>query len=321
MVPFATLPDGTMIHQVTLRQSSGLEVNVITYGGIITAVRVPNGNRRPVNVVLGHDTLAPYLNNRNYVGALIGRYGNRIARGRFVLDGVAHQLDVNDGPNHLHGGFHGYNCRVWNVDGMSDSAVALSLVDPDGSCGYPGRLTARVTYRLCHDHALHIYYVADTDAPTIVNLTQHTYFNLSGGRSPTIDDHLLKIDADHYLPVDDELIPTGKEKEVKGTAFDFRSGRRIGDTTYDHTFILRNPTGELRMVARLTDPLSGRAMDVLTTEPGMQFYSGHLYDRPRAGLCLETQHYPNSPNEPFFPSTVLRPGARYTSTTVYRFGV
>jgi aldose 1-epimerase len=321
MVLFGTLPDGTAIHEVTLGQASGVELRVITYGGIISALKVPDARREVANVVLAHDTLCGYLDDRNYLGALIGRYGNRIANGRFSLDGARYQLDRNDGPNHLHGGHAGYNRRVWNVDEITGTAVTLSLVDPAGACGYPGTLTTTVTIVLSEHNALRIDYRAATDRPTIVNLTQHSYFNLTGDPTRTIDDHLLRVDARGYTPVNGELIPTGELKDVRRTPLDFRSERRIGESVYDHNFVLDGQAGDLRVVARLADPVSGRSMDVLTTEPGLQFYSGHLLEVPRTGLCLETQHFPDSPNHPAFPPTVLRPGEHYTSTTIYRFGV
>ncbi len=299
------------------------------------------------DVVLGCDSLAGYLRGTPCFGALIGRYGNRIAKGRFTLDGVTYSLATNNIGNHLHGGIKGFDKLLWkamSVDG-DEPALKLSYTAKDGEEGYPGNLTATVVYTLNKDNSLQIDYNATTDKATVVNLTNHAYFNLAGAGRGDILDHQLMLNASHYLPVDSTLIPTGELRPVTGTVFDFttatRIGARINDTTdqqiryglgYDHCWVLSDASATLHAAAILTEPSSGRVMEVLTTEPGIQFYSGNFLDGTvigkggvtyahRTGLCLETQHYPDSPNREQFPSTVLRPGETYRSTTVYRFTV
>jgi aldose 1-epimerase len=307
---FGTLPSGEQVEQVEL-SSGRLRAQVLTLGAVVRSLEVSGRD-----VVLGLDTVEDYLTRSRYFGAVVGRYGNRIANGRFTLDGVEYHLPVNNGPNSLHGGTEGFDRKVWTISDRSPASVTLTLTSPDGDQGYPGTLTASVTYTLADD-ALRIDYATKTDAPTVVNLTNHSYFNLAGAGD--VRDHLVTIEADHYLPVDADKIPTGELAPVKGTPFDFTEPHTVGeryDGAYDHCFVLN---GAMRVEA------GGLAMDVTTTEPGVQFYTGSMLDAvttpfgPFAGLCLETQHFPDSPNQPHFPSTVLRPGERRTSTTTYAF--
>jgi aldose 1-epimerase len=307
---FGTLPSGEHVEQVEL-SSGRLRAEVLTLGAIVRSLEVSGRN-----VVLSLDTLDDYLTRSRYFGAVVGRFGNRIAGARFTLDGVEHRLPANNGPNSLHGGTDGFDSRVWTIHDRSANALTMSLTSPDGDQGYPGTLTATVTYTL-EDDALRIDYAAETDAPTVVNLTNHSYFNLKG--EGDVRDHLVRIAADHYLPVDADKIPTGELAPVKNTPFDFTEPHTVGeryDGEYDHCFVL---TGDMEVRA------GGLTMEVTTTEPGVQFYAGGMLDGvatpygPFAGLCLETQHYPDAPNQPQFPSTVLRPGERRTSTTTYRF--
>ena len=312
---FGRTPDGIDIDRFVI-ENGGVRAEVITYGGIITALWIPDALGRPGNIVLGYDGLAAYLNDTSYFGALVGRYANRIALARFVLDGRTYRLAANDRRHHLHGGRRGFDKHVWDCQELP-AGVQLSRLSPDGEEGYPGNVRACVTYALDEQGVFRIDYAAESDRPTIVNLTQHTYFNLS----PTDADvsrHLLTINADRYTPVDDELIPTGEVADVTHTPFDFRTPQPIGTAVnYDHNWMLRASGDSLTPAATLHDPASGRALRVLTTEPGLQFYCGHLIRR--RGLCLETQHFPDSPNRPQFPSPVLRPGEMYRSTTVWAF--
>jgi aldose 1-epimerase len=346
--PFGTMPDGTAVDVVTLTNAHGVEVRAISYGGIIVSLRTPDRDGHLDDIVLGYDSLDGYVtNNSPYMGAIIGRYGNRIASGRFELDGQTHALATNDGPNHLHGGVRGFDKVVWSIDPRPDGpgvGVAFTRVSPAGEEGYPGALTSQVVYTLTDDNALTVEYRATTDAPTHVNLTQHSYFNLAGQGARDILAHELQIDADRYTPVDETLIPTGELADVTGTPFDFRRPAAIGARIdaddvqiargrgYDHNFVLRRSGDGLERAARVVDPSTGRTLEIATTEPGIQFYSGNFLDgsitgkagrayRHRYGFCLETQHYPDSPNQPSFPSTVLRPGEEYATTTVFRFGV
>ncbi|WP_336204871.1 aldose epimerase family protein [Nonomuraea sp. LPB2021202275-12-8] len=309
---FGTLPSGEPVERHVL-SSGRLRASVLSYGAILQTLEVSG-----VNVVLSLPTLEDYLTRSRYFGAVVGRYGNRIAGGRFTLDGVEYRLPANNGPSSLHGGIEGFDKRVWTVSGVTDSSVTLTLTSPDGDQGYPGTLTASVTYTLA-DNAIRLDYTAETDAPTVLNLTNHSYFNLAGGGD--VLGHVVRIDAEHYLPVDDHKIPTGEPAPVKGTPFDFITPHAVGariDGAYDHCFVL---DGDISVV----EPVSGRTMRVTTIEPGVQFYAGGMLDGettsygPHAGLCLETQHFPDSPNQPQFPSTVLRPGERFTSTTTYAF--
>lgn len=332
---------------ITLRSPSGVELDVATYGGIVTRLLAPDREGELEDVVLGHEWLEAYVAGSPYFGAIVGRYCNRIAGGRFTLDGVDYALAINNGPNHLHGGVRGFDKIVWEAEAYSndaESGVVLTHVSPDGDEGYPGELTVRVTYALTVGGDLRIDYGAATDAPTVINLTHHGYWNLAGHGAGDVLDHELTLHADYITPVDETLIPTGGFRPVASTPFDFRKATRIGARIeaddeqmafgggYDHNFVLAGweDDGVMRTAAVLRDPVSGRTMEVLTTEPGLQFYSGNfldgsdigkggvMYER-RTGLCLETQHFPDSPNQSGYPSTVLRPDEPYRSTTVYRF--
>lgn len=335
---FGVLPDGRDVKQFALSNGQGMTVKIIQLGGIVTQLWVPDRAGQPANVVLGFGTLDEYLAGHPYFGALIGRYANRIASARFTLDGQDYLLPSNEGPNHLHGGLEGFDKKLWAARTIppTDTAVALQLTrtSPDGEEGYPGTLTVEVTYTLTHNNELRIDYHAITDQPTVINLTNHSYFNLAGGGR--VLDHLLEIAADRYTPVDAGLIPTGELAPVADTGLDFRKLRPIGARNlgfsggYDHNFVLRSGGGELAFCARVEEPESGRVMQVSTTEPGVQLYTGNYLDGTHVGVggmvygqfsgfCLETQHFPDSPNKPSFPSTVLRPGQRFRSATVYRF--
>ncbi|WP_369070315.1 aldose epimerase family protein [Kineococcus terrestris] len=343
---WGTTPDGTPVERWTL-VNGGMTVRVLTYGGIVQSLEVPDARGEVENVVLGFDDLEGYVTSNNpgpYFGAVIGRYGNRIAGGTFTLDGVQHQLPLNDGPNTLHGGTDSFDKRVWRatpLPGRAQVGLRLELTSPDGDQGFPGELQAAVTYSLDRHQQLRVDYEATTDAPTVVNLTQHTYWNLAGEDSGTIYDHELTIDADAYTPVDDTLIPTGEIAPVAGTPMDFRRATPVGERIrqpfeqilrgqgYDHNWVLdRDSEDGLEDAAELRDPDSGRTLRIATTEPGLQFYSGNFLDgtlvgtggsvyRQGDGLALETQHFPDSPNQEQFPSTVLRPGETYESTTVF----
>jgi aldose 1-epimerase len=342
--PFGATPSGEAVELFTLTNAHGMEVRVMTYGGIIVSLKVPDRSGTPGDVVLGYDSLAGYLKDSPYFGAIVGRYGNRIAKGRFTLDGREYRLATNNGPNHLHGGIRGFDKVVWRAEPFDDArgaGVVLSHTSPDGDEGYPGTLNAKVTYALTDRNELRIDYEATTDRPTPVNLTQHSYFNLAGAGD--ILDHELMIAADSFTPVDSTLIPTGIIAPVAGTPFDFRTphpiGERIGAANeqlrfgggYDHNFVLTRPDGGLALAARVSDPASGRTLEIRTTEPGLQFYSGNFLDGSitgkrgvvyahRTGLALETQHFPDSPNHPAFPPTLLIPGQAYRSTTMWTFG-
>ncbi|MDL2079436.1 aldose epimerase family protein [Streptomyces sp. GXMU-J15] len=317
---FGTLSDGTAVHRWTLERA-GVRVRVLTYGGIVQSVEVPDRDGVVANVVLGFEEAAGYPAHPGpYYGALVGRYANRIAKGRFTLDGWSYALPVNSGANCLHGGERGFDERLWDAEPVAHG-VRLSRVSPHGEEGFPGRLEVSATYTLDEDGALRIAYEAVTDAPTVVNLTNHSYFNLSGAGSGSAAGHELRLAASRFTPVDADLIPTGVES-VAGTRFDFREPRTAGPG-YDHNFVLdKGLTAGPVEVAELYDPASGRVLTVATTEPGLQLYTGdHLLApyAPNDGIALETQHFPDSPNHPEFPSTVLRPGEVYRSETVYGF--
>jgi aldose 1-epimerase len=342
---FGTAPGGAPVFLYTLTNVNGMEAKVITFGGIIVSLKVPDRNGKLDDVVLGFDSVSGYVRNHSYFGSLIGRYGNRIGKGKFTLDGKEYTLATNNGPNHLHGGMVGFDQRVWEADeteSVPGKSLVLKYVSKDGEEGYPGELSATVRYAITDSNELTIEYSAVTDKPTIVNLTQHSYFNLAGAGSGDILGHELSIDADRFTPVDTTLIPTGELRSVEGTPMDFRIpvaiGARINQKEdqmiagggYDHNWVLTRHGNTLELAASLHDPTTGRVMNVLTTEPGLQFYSGNFLDGSavgkggkaynyRNGLCLETQHFPDSPNKPQFPSTVLRPGENYRTTTVYRF--
>ena len=321
-------------------------MSVLTLGAILQSIEVPDRAGTLEDVVLGHDTPEEYLRNPAYLGCVVGRYANRIATGRFTLDGVEHRLTVNDGANSLHGGARGFDRELWSASRATTAegeGVRLALRSPDGDQGYPGNLDVRVTYTLSEDDRLTVDYAATTDRATPVNLSQHTYWNLGGPHRADILGHELWIDADRFTPVDEGLIPTGELRPVRGTPFDFQTPMTIGARIdapdeqlrrghgYDHNFVVVGSGAGLVQAARLADPVSGRSMEVWTTEPGVQFYSGNFLDgairgkggRPlaaRSGCCLETQHFPDSPNHPNFPSTILRPGAVWRSRTVFGFG-
>jgi aldose 1-epimerase len=345
---FGTTADGAAVDLYTLTNASGMEARAMTYGGIIVSLRVPDRTGALGDVVLGYDTLDGYLKASPYFGAIIGRYGNRIARGRFKLDGKEYKLATNNAPNALHGGVKGFDKVVWKAESFEDQrgvGVVFSYTSADGEEGYPGKLDAKVTYALADDNSLSFEYQAVTDKPTPVNLTQHTYFNLAGDGSGDILAQELMMKASRFTPVDKTLIPTGELKSVEATPFDFRTPTAIGARIeakdeqikfglgYDHNWVLdRTDGGGMQLAARVHDPASGRVMEVTTTEPGLQFYSGNFLDgtitgkgghvyKHRAGMCLETQHYPDSPNKPDFPSTLLKPGEEYRSHTVYAFSV
>lgn len=331
--------DGQTIRQYKLSNSQGTQVHIINYGGTITDLIVADRNKKPGNVVLGFENLQGYLQKGNpYFGALIGRYGNRIAQGKFSLDGKAYTLAQNNNGNTLHGGIKGFDKVVWTANALpGDSSLELTYVSKDGEEGYPGNLSVKVVYKLSSANELWIDYTATTDKATPVNLTNHAYFNLSGGTDSTVLDHELMINAAQYTAVNDQLIPTGQLPSVKGGPMDFTTAKKIGRDIgnvkggYDHNWVLTRNGSGLQSVALLYHAASGRAMEVLTTEPGIQFYSGNFLDGTltntragtryvkHAGLCLETQHYPDSPNQPSFPSTILTPGKTYRQTTVYKF--
>jgi len=342
---FGKLADGTAVESFTLRNAHGIEVRAITYGAIIVSLRVPDRAGKFGDIVLGNDNLAGYVDKPAYFGAVVGRYGNRIAKGRFTLDGKTYTLATNNGPNHLHGGVRGFDKVVWTADPPAAGATSVTFryTSADGEEGYPGKLSARVTYTLTDKNELTFEYSATTDKATPINLTQHSYFNL-GTPGSDILGHELTLEADRYTPVDATLIPTGQLASVSGTPFDFRKPTAIGARIaqddeqlkrgggYDHNFVLTAAGDGLRRAGRLADPGTGRTMEILTTEPGIQFYSGNFLDgtikgkggvvyKYRSGLCLETQHFPDSPNQPSFPSTILRPGKEYHSKTTLVFGV
>jgi len=343
--PFGKSPEGAPVEIFTLFGDGGVVVRISNYGGVIVSVEAPGRDGKKADVVLGFTTLEGYAADRSFQGALIGRYGNRIAKGRFVLDGTPYVLATNNGPNHLHGGVNGFGRKVWGarvVSGPKGEALELTLLSQDMDEGYPGSLNAKVVYSLGPDNGLEIDYTATTSKPTVLNLTNHTYFNLAGEGSGDILGHELQIEADQFTPVDATMIPTGELRAVKGTPLDFTKstpiGARIDDpyeqmvkgAGYDHNYVVRGPAGKLRLAARVVEPKSGRVLEVLTTQPGVQLYTGNFMDGSIVGksgrayarrnsFCLETQHYPDSPNQPKFPSTVLRPGQTYHETTVFRF--
>jgi aldose 1-epimerase len=318
---FGTVSDGTPVHRWTLERA-GTRVEVLTYGGIVRSVEVPDREGRTADVVLGFPGLDGYLAHPEpFLGALIGRYANRIGQARFPLDGAVYALEPNEGANCLHGGAHGFDKRVWEAEPV-EHGVRLSRVSPHGEQGFPGRLEVSATYALDASGALHIAYEAVTDAPTVVNLTNHSYFNLAGAGHA--GGHELRLAASRITPAGADLIPTGALQDVTGSRFDFRTARKVG-SGYDHNFVLdKGVTAAPEEVAELHDPASGRTLTVSTTEPGLQLYTADHLGEPFApceGIALETQHFPDSPNQPGFPSTVLRPGEVFRSETVYGFGV
>jgi aldose 1-epimerase len=344
---FGTLPDRTPVPAVELTNRHGMRAHIIALGATLQSLHVPDKNGRTADVVLGHATAAEYLANTQYFGATVGRFANRIARGQFELDGRVHQLDANEAPNHLHGGFRGHDKALWRIDSVSGGEaprVTLTHVDADGAGGYPGEVRATATYSLNDRNELTIEYRATTDKPTIVNITHHSYFNLAGEEEGCdVMNHRLTLYADAYTPIDSTGIPTGERRPVADTPFDFRTTRTIGERIrdgrdaqlrfgrgYDHNFVVRGAAGTLRPAARLEDPVSGRALELHATAPGLQFYSGNRLDgttagktgrlyRQSHGLCLEPQAYPDAPNHVEFPSARLRPGEEFVSAMTFRF--
>jgi aldose 1-epimerase len=328
-----------------LKNKGGMQAAITNYGGRVVSLLVKDKNDQWLDVVLGHDDLKTYqINKENYFGALIGRYGNRIAKGKFTLEGKEYKLQVNDGVNSLHGGVDGFNKKVWDAKQVNDHTLELNYLSKDGEAGYPGNLQVKVTYTLGDDNSLKIAYNATTDKETVLNLTNHSYFNLNGAGDKTITDHRLTLEADEFTPVDSTLIPTGKLQRVAGTPFDFTKPKLIGANIddadpqlkngkgYDHNWVLRAGSG-LRKAATVSSAKSGIVMEVLTDQPGIQFYTGNFLNDKinygkadatygyRSAFCLETQHFPDSPNKPNFPSTVLKPGSTYNTSTVYKFSV
>lgn len=341
--PFGQTPDGKNVTLYTLRNSKGAEARIMNYGGIVTHLKVPDRNGNFGDVVLGYDNLEGYLKETPYFGALIGRYGNRIAKGKFTLNGKEYSLATNNGPNALHGGLKGFDKVVWEpkvIASTEGPSLELNYVTADGEEGYPGTLKVKAVYTLTDDNALKLDFTATTDKDTVVNLTQHSYFNLAG-RGDNLN-HSVMIDADRFTPVDSTLIPTGELRPVQGTPFDFRTpttiGARINQNDeqlkfgggYDHNWVLNKPTGQMGLAARVTEPTTGRVLEVYSTEPGLQFYTGNFLDgkitgkggwayQHRSAFCMEPQHYPDSPNQKNFPSVVLKPGQTYRHTMMYKF--
>ena len=340
---FQKTVDNKTVGLYILTNKNGLEMTVTNYGAKIVSLHVPDRNGKMVDVVLGHNNIDEYLSSKEpYFGAVCGRTANRIAKGRFTLDGKEYRLAVNNGPNNLHGGLKGFNAVVWDARLINGQTLELIYVSPDGEEGYPGTLTTRITYTLTDDNAVQMDYEAQTDQPTILNLTNHSYFNLSGAGDPYIGDHLLSINADTYLPTDDTAIPYGDPKPVAGTPMDFRTPHTIGERIeeqfqqliygkgYDHTYILNKQNGELSFCAKAVSPKTGIVMDIFTTEPGVQLYTGnwmtgefeakygHRYPM-RSAFCLETQHFPDSINKPQYPSVILRRGETFKSQTNFKF--
>jgi aldose 1-epimerase len=341
---FGTTPDGKAVELYTLRNSHGMEATIMTYGGIVTSLKVPDKHGQFADVVLGYDNLDGYIKSTPYFGALIGRYGNRIAKGKFSLDGVEYTLATNNVPNHLHGGLKGFDKQVWTAQPLptvNGPALILTYVSQSGEEGYPGNLFVTAIYTVTEDNALRVDFSATTDKDTVCNLTHHSYFNLRG--SGDVLSHVVYINADKFTPVDGGLIPTGELRPVAGTPFDFRTpttvGARINNTNdeqialgngYDHNWVLNKQANELSLAARVDEPTSGRTLEVWTTEPATQFYTGNFLDGSitgkggwtyqfRNGFCFEPQHFPDSPNHPAFPTTELKPGETYKNTIIYKF--
>lgn len=343
--PFGTTKDGKPVEIYTLRNAAGTEARIMTYGGIVVSLKVPEKSGRLGDVVLGYDTLADYEKESPYFGCLVGRYGNRIAKGKFTLSGTTYSLATNNYPNALHGGVKGFDKQVWTAASRLNAgtpSLELSYVSKDGEEGYPGNLSVSAVYTLTKENALRLDYTATTDKDTVLNLTQHSYFNLAG-RGDVLS-HIVEMPADHFTPVDSTLIPTGELRSVQGTPFDFRKPTRMGARInqaesdeqlkfgggYDHNWVFTKRPGDLTSLARVTEPTTGRVLEVLSTEPGLQFYTGNFLNGTltgkggwayqfRNGFCMEPQHYPDSPNQPKFPSVVLKPGQTYRNTIIYRF--
>jgi aldose 1-epimerase len=327
-----------------LSNANGIKIDVTNYGGKVVSILVPDKNGKEIDIVLGYDSVKEYLMGNLYFGSLIGRYGNRIAKGKFSLNGKEYHLTLNNGPNTLHGGPKGFHQAHWKVVSSNKNSITINYLSPDGEENYPGNLNVTVTYSLSDNNELIIDYEATTDKETVLNLTHHSFFNLAGAGNGDILNHQIMINADEFTPVDSTLIPTGELSKVKGTAFDFTTPHKIGERInqpeeqlkfgrgYDHNFVLRKNSNELSLAAKVEESISGRTMEVWTTEPGMQFYSGNFLDGTdigknkksypfRSAFCLETQHFPDSPNHSNFPSTVLKPGETYKQRTIYKFGV
>jgi aldose 1-epimerase len=342
--PFGQTPDGVAVDLFTLTNDNGVTANITNYGGIIVALTTPDRNGNPGDIVLGFDTLAEYIDHNPYFGALCGRYANRIANGKFTLDGVVYQLAQNDGQNHLHGGRRGFDKVVWQGTEDSDdngASLKLTYLSKDGEESYPGNLAVEVTYTLNNQSELRIAYTATSDKPTILNLTNHSYFNLAG--IGDILSHVVQLNADRFTPIDATLIPIGELRLVEGTPLDFRQptvvGARIEQDDeqlklglgYDHNWVVNGASGTLRLAATAWEQTTGRRLDVYTTQPGIQFYSGNFLTdgvgksgaayHKRSAFCLETQHFPDSPNQPNFPSSVLKPGEQFTQTTIFKFAI
>lgn len=347
---FGTMPDGTVVDAYTLTNSAGMSVRILTYGGTIQQINVPDRDGAIANVTLGFDNLDSYRTDSPYFGCLIGRYANRIRAGRFSVDGQDYRSPVNNGVNSLHGGLEGFDKRVWGaemIDSGGDAGLELRYVSPDGEEGYPGTLSAEVTYLLTGDNAIEVRYHATTDQPTVCAMTNHSYFNLAGEGSGDVLGHSVHINADRYTPVDETQIPTGEFAPVVGTPMDFSTPHLIGERIrsgfaqmfagrgYDHNYVLNRQPGDttsMELAVRIVEPASGRVLEVTTTEPGLQFYSGGFLDaafagtsgriyRQGDGFAAETQHFPDSPNQPSWPSVILRPGEVYESRTSYRFSI
>jgi len=343
---FGKTPDEQTVWLFTLTNAKGMKAKVMSYGATLTALEVPDRDGKIGDITLGFDNLSDYLTKNRFFGSIAGRYANRIANGTFLLNGQTYQLTVNSKPNHIHGGVKGFDKQVWSAEPFErehEAGVAFMYLSPDGEEGYPGNLKSTVIYTLNNLNELSIQFYAETDKPTPVNLTNHAYFNLAGQGNGDVLDHVLQITADRFTPVNEYLIPTGELRSVKNTPLDFTQPCRIGDRIddpyqqiqygrgYDHNFVLNNQDGSLALVARVSEPSSGRVMEVYTTQPGVQLYTGNFLDgvtgkegkayHRRYGFCLETQHYPNSPNQPNFPSTILKPRERYNQKTVFKFSV
>ena len=343
---FSKLLDGKQTRLYVLTNAKGAEVTITNYGAKIVSLTIPDKTGKPTDVVLGHNSIDEYLiSEEPYFGAICGRYANRIAKGKFTLDDVEYHLPINNGPNSLHGGIKGFNAVVWDAEQKDCQTIVLKYTAADGEEGYPGKLDVTVQYHLTDVNAVEITYHAVTSKPTVLNLTNHSYFNLSGAGDPSVYDHVLTINADYYLPTDDTSIPYGPKEKVEGTPMDFRTPHEVGERIdqdfealrfgkgYDHTYILnKEKVNELAFCARCVSPKTGIKMEVYTMQPGVQLYTGnwmtgnfagklgHHYPS-RAALCLETQHYPNTPNEPEYPSSVLRPGESFDSKTIFKFSI
>lgn len=335
---FTDSRDGKPVSLIVLSNANGMMVELTNYGAAIVSIIVPDAQGKQENVILGYDNINGYYSGNAFFGCIAGRYANRIRNGRFALNGQVYTLAQNNGQNALHGGVKGFDKQVWDILESTDQSVTFGYISVDGEEGYPGNLAVKVSYVLNADNGLELHYYASTDADTVLNLTNHTYFNLDGAGKGDVLDHVIEIHADAFTPVDDTMIPTGEYRAVEGTPFDFNTPHTIGARIkeqdeqlikargYDHNFIIKGNPGELRLAASAKGPLSGRVLEVWTTQPGMQFYTGNFLDGvtkgapfgKRAGFCMETQHFPDSPNQPSFPSVILSKGEVFTSTTIFR---